>query len=76
MSFIQRELDRLNEAIRNTPSDHPGYQPLHAAQQALSWASEPEGFSSPSATLHKFFGVGNEVASRGAGPVPPGAASN
>lgn len=60
MSFIQREIDRLNEALRHTPTEHDGYHPLHAAQQALSWALEPTGFSSPTATLHKYFGVGTE----------------
>lgn len=57
MSFVQRELDQLNEMLRNTPETHEGYQPLHAAQQALAWASAPQGFASPSATLSKFFGI-------------------
>jgi hypothetical protein len=42
MSFIERERKRINEAIRHTPLDHANYLRLHAAQQALSWALEPD----------------------------------
>lgn len=47
MGFLQRELDRLNEAIRQTPQSQKHYRELFAAQQALAWASEPTGFASP-----------------------------
>ena len=44
MSFIQREIDRLNaEIIPGTPN----HDSLYAAQQALAWALEPSGIKSP-----------------------------
>jgi hypothetical protein len=46
MSFIQRELDRLGAALRENPQGND-YDRLYAAQQALSWASDPSGFASP-----------------------------
>ena len=46
MSFIQRELDRIALAIQAKQSADPDAN-LRAAQQALSWAMEPAGFSSP-----------------------------
>jgi hypothetical protein len=46
MSFVQRELDRIAEAIRQPQSEEAEIK-LHAAQQALAWALEPEGFASP-----------------------------
>lgn len=45
MSFVQRELDRIQSAL-GVPGD-PQYEQLWAAQQALSWALEPTGFKSP-----------------------------
>jgi len=46
MSFIQRELDKIAVALREPrPADE--YRQLYAAQQALSWASEPTGFKAP-----------------------------
>ena len=57
MSFIEREKDIINEMIRNTPETSEAYQPLHAAQQALAWASDPNNYAAPSATMNKFFGV-------------------
>jgi len=44
--FVQRELDRIAAALRGStkPED---YAQLYAAQQALSWALEPNGFASP-----------------------------
>lgn len=50
MSFIQRELDRIGEALRTDP-DAADYDRLYAAQQALSWASDPQGFKSPFAAI-------------------------
>jgi hypothetical protein len=47
MSFLQREISRLNDAIRSTPSQESQHKELYAAQQALSWALEPTGFASP-----------------------------
>ena len=46
MSFIQRELDRIGVALRETPQGND-YDLLYAAQQALSWATDPDGFASP-----------------------------
>lgn len=46
MSFIQRELDRLSAALRADPQSND-YDRLYAAQQALSWATDPDGFASP-----------------------------
>lgn len=48
MSFIQREIDRFNAAIRSGESNR---EELYAAQQALAWVMEPEGFASPAAML-------------------------
>ena len=46
MSFIQRELERLGVALRD-PRSSDRYDALYTAQQALSWALDPEGFKSP-----------------------------
>lgn len=46
MSFLQRELDRVQCALRD-PSNKDQYDELYAAQQALAWASEPNGYASP-----------------------------
>jgi hypothetical protein len=46
MSFIQRELDKIGEALRASPEAND-YDLLYAAQQALAWATDPEGFASP-----------------------------
>lgn len=46
MSFIQRELDRIGDTLRANP-DASDYDQLYAAQQALSWATDPESFKSP-----------------------------
>jgi hypothetical protein len=46
MSFIQRELDRIGNALRQ-PQPGREYAELYAAQQALVWALEPDGFKSP-----------------------------
>lgn len=53
MSFIQRELEKINEAIRNTEGDSSC---LRAAQQALVWALEPDGYASPSEILKRHYG--------------------
>lgn len=46
MGFIQRELDRIGEALRADPHGND-YDRLYAAQQALAWATDPDGFASP-----------------------------
>jgi hypothetical protein len=46
MSFVQRELDRIGEAIRHS-NPVPRYDELYAAQQALLWALEPETYKAP-----------------------------
>lgn len=46
MSFVQREIDRIRSALLADPEGER-YQELYAAQQALSWALEPNGFGSP-----------------------------
>jgi hypothetical protein len=50
MSFIQRELDRIGTALRQS---QPGlrYSQLYAAQQALSWTIEPEIIAAPFDTI-------------------------
>ena len=60
MSFVQRELDKINALIRQTPNDDPTNGPLHAAQQALAWALDPDTVASPSALLHRHYGIGDE----------------
>jgi hypothetical protein len=50
MSFIARELERLAEALRN-PQNASAHERLYAAQQALAWANEPNGFRSPFAMI-------------------------
>lgn len=46
MSFIKRELARIGTALRD-PGHAGRYAELYAAQQALSWASDPDAFRSP-----------------------------
>ena len=48
MSFVPREIDRLNGAINSGVGDR---SELYAAQQALSWAIEPSGIQSPYAMI-------------------------
>lgn len=54
MGFIERELERISEAVRARQaeqSDTDEYRQLYAAQQALSWALEPIGFRAPYDTI-------------------------
>jgi hypothetical protein len=44
MIYLQRELDCIGDALRRTPICDPRYVELYAAQQALSWVSDPLGF--------------------------------
>ena len=46
MGFMNRELNRIALALRE-PQPPQRYAELYAAQQALSWALEPDGFRSP-----------------------------
>jgi hypothetical protein len=50
MSFVQRELDQIGRALR-VPQTPDNYARLYAAQQALAWAMEPNGFASPTASI-------------------------
>ncbi len=45
MGMIARELELLGRALRNHPNGR--YDELYAAQQALSWALDPQAFKSP-----------------------------
>lgn len=46
MRSIQRELDRIGEAIRHS-NPVPRYDELYAAQQALMWVLDPETYKAP-----------------------------
>lgn len=50
MSFIQRELDKIEKALHE-PQHKDKYDQLYAAQQALAWALEPQGFRNPYNTI-------------------------
>ena len=50
MSFVQREIDRLHNAMVADP-DGEQWKELHAARQALAWALEPNGVASPADVL-------------------------
>jgi hypothetical protein len=49
MSFIQRELEKIESALREPRS--ADWDQLFAAQQALAWALDPHGFKPPSDTI-------------------------
>lgn len=46
MNFIQRELERIGITLQQSQPDNR-YAELYAAQQALAWANEPDGFATP-----------------------------
>jgi hypothetical protein len=46
MSFIQRELDRIGNALQRS-DPVPQRDELYAAQQALIWATDPSWYKSP-----------------------------
>ena len=50
MSFIERELNRIEIALRQSQSGNR-YAELYAAQQALAWATDPNNFASPFDTV-------------------------
>lgn len=49
MSAIARELELLGRALRKTSGGR--YDEVYAAQQALSWAQDPQSFKAPSVML-------------------------
>lgn len=67
VGFIQRELDRVTAALREAPSPED-YGRSYVAQQALSWALEPEGFMSP---FDVIMGIPVSTADCSACPRPP-----
>lgn len=50
MSFVKRELDRIQVALIEEEDETVKLE-LHAAQQALAWSQEPTGFKSPYAMI-------------------------
>lgn len=50
MGYIERELGRLHKALDEGVGD-PRYPEIYAAQQALSWALDPQAFRAPMAYL-------------------------
>jgi hypothetical protein len=50
VGFVARELDRIADALRK-PQSPERYSQLHAAQQALSFALDPEHFAAPVETI-------------------------
>ena len=46
MSFVRRELDRIESALRESPAEDK-YRELYAAQQALAWALDPACYRAP-----------------------------
>jgi hypothetical protein len=47
MSFIQRELDRIQNTLTTAQLSSHRRAELYAAQQALVWALDPTGFKPP-----------------------------
>lgn len=56
MGFVERELDRLAAALRE-PQPPERYAQLHAAQQALAWTTEPQGFAAPLDMIDRDYGA-------------------
>ena len=46
MSFIQREIDRIRDAMLKD-MDGPNHDRLYAAMNALEWAKDPNHIKSP-----------------------------
>lgn len=57
--FIARELARIEAAIIAAPVDSGRWHELHAAQQALKWTTEPQGYAAP---LDSIDGVAGQAA--------------
>ena len=47
MSFVQRELERIQTELGVLENNGDQWAKLHAAQQALAWALDPSGYASP-----------------------------
>ena len=47
MGFIERELSRIESALGKSSEGDAKYDQLYVAQQALKWATEPQGFAAP-----------------------------
>ena len=45
-SYIERELQRIGQALRAEPNGEK-YGELYAAQQALAWALDPNNYRAP-----------------------------
>lgn len=56
MSFVERELEKIEDAIRNT-SDRESADALRVVQCALRWATDPDFYMSPSNYMVKFYGL-------------------
>ena len=59
MSFVQRELDRIGDALRQ-PRPNNRYAELYAVQQALTWALDPTEYKPPFDLLVTSTPVGSE----------------
>lgn len=68
MSFIQRELSLISSELLKLDASDPAYQRLYDAQQALAWASGPDGFKPPYAMI---MGIQAAPADCSAHPHPP-----
>ncbi len=47
IGFVRRELEKIGVALRRPDLDPERRAKLYAAQQALSWAVDPDQFASP-----------------------------
>jgi hypothetical protein len=73
MSFIQRELDKLETELLAAEHGSPLYERIYAARQALSWALDPNGFASPYAMLLDKRGDNSATIEWADGPLPEAA---
>ena len=69
VGFVERELARIADALRE-PRFADQYDRLYAAQQALSWALEPDGFKRPFDMITTGIPAGTEDCSPSPG-LPP-----
>lgn len=53
MGFVQRELARIEAAIAEEPLGSERFRQIFAAQQALKWATEPQGFAAPLDSINR-----------------------
>lgn len=54
MSYIEKELERVTAALEG-PLSPEDFRVMHAAQQALAWATDPFMFDAP----HLYLSAGN-----------------